>query len=100
MLSYCSNRKAYSTWTQVLFLQEYLSTHSYDKTDKVTCSLSVLLARCSHQLGKYIHFYTINYLQEAASRIKFEEKECKSPTPTRNRQSLSGSRPHAEQFTD
>lgn len=98
-LSYCSYRKAYSAWPQVLFLQEYLSTHFYDKTDKVTWSLSVLLAGCGHQLGKHIHFYTINYLQEAASRIKFEGKECKSSTPTRNRKSLSGSRPHAEQFT-
>lgn len=37
----------------------------------------MLLAEYGHKLGKYIHFYTTNYLQEAATRIKFERKECK-----------------------
>lgn len=54
-----------------------MSTHSSDKADKITLSLSVLLAGCGHQLGKYIYFHITNYIQEAASRIKSESKECK-----------------------
>lgn len=52
-----------------------------------------------HKLGKYIHFYITNYLEEAASRVKFKRKECKQSTPSRNMQSPGGSRHHAEQFT-
>lgn len=69
VLSYYSHRK--------VFPQEYLSTHSCDKTDKVTVSLSVLLAGQGQQLGNYIHFHVTNYLQKAVSRIKCERKECK-----------------------
>lgn len=76
-----------------------LFTHSYDKTDKITLSFSMLLAEYGHQLGKYIHFYITNYLQEAASRIKFERKECKQSTSSRNMQSLSSSRPCTSHFT-
>lgn len=59
----------------------------------------MLLAEHGHQLWKYIHFYITNYSQEAASRIKFERKECKQSTSSRNMQSLSSSRPCAAQLT-